>query len=90
MEKARIPPRLRQRVIERDGMRCVYCGLDLERNQIHLDHVVPEAEGGATSYDNLQVTCAKCNTEKGTLTEDQFMAKLRARAIRILERIGYE
>ena len=61
MEKARIPPRLRQRVIERDGMRCVYCGLDLERNQIHLDHVVPEAEGGATSYDNLQVTCAKCN-----------------------------
>lgn len=88
MEKARIPPRLRQRVIERDGMRCVYCGLDLERNQIHLDHVV--AEGGATSYDNLQVTCNKCNTEKGTLTEEQFMAKLRARAIRILERIGYK
>ena len=36
MEKARIPPRLRQRVIDRDGMRCVYCGLDLERNQIQI------------------------------------------------------
>ena len=33
MEKARIPPRLRQRVIDRDGMRCVYCGLDLERDR---------------------------------------------------------
>ena len=90
MEKARIPFNLRRMVIERDGQRCVYCGLDLEKNEIHLDHVIPEAKGGATSYGNLQVTCRKCNTEKGTFSEEQFMNRLRERAIRILERIGYK
>ena len=90
MAKERIPVNLRRMVIERDGLRCVYCGVDLVNAEVHLDHVIPESQGGATSYSNLQVTCRKCNLEKGVLTESQFEDKLRARAINILNRIGYK
>lgn len=75
-------------VIERDGLRCVYCDLDLVNNEVHMDHVIPESQGGTTTFDNLQVTCRKCNLEKGILTEDQFVEKLRTRALNILNRIG--
>jgi len=89
MTKERISSFIRRLVIERDGLRCVYCGVDLIKSEVHLDHVIPESQGGPTSYDNLQVTCPKCNLEKGVLTESEFENKLRTRAINILNRIGH-
>jgi 5-methylcytosine-specific restriction endonuclease McrA len=86
--KDRIPKNLRRMVIERDGLRCVYCDLDLTNNEVHLDHIVPESQGGLTSYTNLQVTCRKCNLEKGILQEEQFIERLRTRARNILNRLG--
>jgi 5-methylcytosine-specific restriction endonuclease McrA len=88
MEKERIPSHLRRRVIERDGLRCVYCDEDLTNSEVHLDHVIPESQGGPTTYDNLQVTCRKCNTSKGVLTESEFVNRLRQRALNILNRVG--
>lgn len=90
MKKERIPVNLRRMVIERDGLRCVYCDEDLTNAEVHLDHVIPESQGGATSLSNLQVTCRKCNLAKGTLTESEFVSKLRQRAWNILNRIGPE
>ena len=90
MIKDRIPNKLRQRIIERDGLRCVYCGIYLLTKEVNLDHVVPESKGGSTSYENLQVTCGKCNREKGILSESEFENKLRTRALNILNRLGYE
>jgi len=87
-KKERIPLNLRRRVIERDGLYCVYCDDDLRDAEIHMDHVIPESKGGETSYNNLQVTCRKCNLAKGTLSEDEFTQRLRQRAINILNRIG--
>ena len=88
MTKERIPLNLRRRVIERDGYHCVYCDEDLANAEIHLDHVVPESQGGPTTYNNLQVTCRKCNLAKGVLTESEFTSKLRNRALNILHRLG--
>ena len=88
MDKQRIPTHLRRRVVERDGLWCVYCGVNLENGEVHLDHVVPESRGGSTTYDNLQVTCRKCNLAKGTLHESEFMEGLRRRAKNILDRLG--
>jgi 5-methylcytosine-specific restriction endonuclease McrA len=88
MTKERIPLNLRKRVIERDGYHCVYCDEDLTNSEIHLDHVIPESNGGETSYANLQVTCRKCNLAKGILSEGEFTTKLRNRAINILNRLG--
>lgn len=87
-KKQRIPPNLRQSIIDRDGLNCVFCGVDLLRNEVELDHVIPESQGGPTNYNNLQVTCSKCNRDKGTLEESVFMDRLRTRAENILNRLG--
>ena len=86
--KARIPLNLRRRIIERDGYYCVYCDEDLRDAEIHMDHVIPESKGGPTSYDNLQVTCRKCNLAKGVLSESEFTNRLRIRAMNILNKLG--
>lgn len=88
MSKQPIPRALRERIIERDGRRCVYCDEDLSSAEIHMDHVIPESQGGSTTYDNLQVTCRKCNLAKGILTEAEFTQRLRTRAVNILNRLG--
>ena len=86
--KERIAVNLRRRVIERDGLRCVYCDDDLVNAEVHLDHVIPESQGGATDYNNLQVTCRRCNLQKGVLSESVFVERLRCRARNILARLG--
>lgn len=88
MGKERIPTNLRRMVIERDGLRCVFCDEDLINAEVHLDHVIPESQGGPTTFDNLQVTCRKCNLAKGVLTEAEFVSRLRTRALNILNRLG--
>ena len=88
MIKQRIPLNLRRRIIERDGLYCVYCDEDLSDSEIHMDHVIPESQGGTTTYDNLQVTCRKCNLAKGVLSEHEFSNRLRTRAMNILYRLG--
>lgn len=88
MLKQHIPRNLRERIIERDGRRCVYCDEDLSSAEIHMDHVIPESQGGETTYNNLQVTCRKCNLAKGVLTESEFTQRLRTRATNILNRLG--
>jgi len=87
-KKDRIPLSLRRMVIERDGIHCVYCDEDLTDKEIHMDHVIPESQGGETNYANLQVTCRKCNLAKGVLSESEFTDRLRTRAMNILYRIG--
>ena len=87
-DKARIPLHLRRRVLERDGLYCVYCDEDLTDKEIHMDHVIPESKGGSTTFDNLQVTCRKCNLAKGVLSESEFTNRLRTRAMNILHRLG--
>ena len=86
--KDRIPTNLRRRVIEYYGLRCVYCDLDLTDQEVHLDHVIAESKGSSTTFDNLQVTCRKCNLEKSTLSEPVFVSRLRQRALNILARLG--
>jgi 5-methylcytosine-specific restriction endonuclease McrA len=86
--KDRISSFIRRRVIERDGLHCVYCDDNLNNAEIHLDHVIPESKGGPTTYENLQVTCRKCNLAKGVLSEEEFVNRLRTRALNILNRIG--
>jgi hypothetical protein len=60
--KAAIPPALRMAVLRRDGFRCVVCDAT---EDLTADHVIPEAQGGETTFENLQAMCRPCNSAKG-------------------------
>jgi 5-methylcytosine-specific restriction endonuclease McrA len=75
-EKTYIPAAVRRAVETRDGSRCVYCG---SRDDMTLDHVIPEADGGPTVETNLVCCCAACNTMKGVIDVDLFAIHLERR-----------
>lgn len=45
---------------------CVYCNRRLRRGELTRDHVIPRAQGGASTPDNLVPSCAPCNRAKGS------------------------
>ena len=46
--------------------KCAYCGTHVvEGKNLHIDHVMPLALGGANHVANTVPACAKCNTSKG-------------------------
>lgn len=67
--KKRRPLSLRDRwrIIARDGRRCVVCGQDGQSSPLVVDHIIPIAEGGTDSDDNLRTLCQDCNSGKGAL-----------------------
>lgn len=46
------------------GLRCWYCGIDLEKKETHLDHILSVAEGGTDKINNLALSCKFCNSHK--------------------------
>lgn len=62
--------RLRFLVMQRDNFKCCMCGASPAKDPaivLHIDHIVPWAKGGETTYENLQTLCSKCNLGKSDL-----------------------
>lgn len=57
----RIPQHIKVAVWQRDQGRCVQCNAT---EYLEFDHIIPHSKGGATSVENLQVLCRKCNLAK--------------------------
>ncbi|HVZ72659.1 MAG TPA: HNH endonuclease [Polyangia bacterium] len=66
----------RHNIYMRDGNTCQYCGRELPRIDLNLDHVVPRAQGGRTTWENVVCCCIECNLSKGARTPDQAGMKL--------------
>jgi hypothetical protein len=60
--RERIPASVRMFVWQRDDGRCVECGA---KENLEFDHIIPVAEGGATTERNIQLLCEPCNRRKG-------------------------
>jgi 5-methylcytosine-specific restriction endonuclease McrA len=54
----------RQNLLERDDYRCQYCGKNLPNKELNMDHVIPRDRGGGTSWENVVISCIRCNSKK--------------------------
>lgn len=59
-------------ILRRDNYTCAYCG----KTGRTIDHVLPRAQGGKSTWDNTVAACLKCNSEKGNRTPEQAGMKL--------------
>jgi hypothetical protein len=64
----------RIKIYERDNYHCTYCGKQLTRFTVTLDHITPVSEGGDNSADNLKTTCLQCNSRKTARPLGDFLA----------------
>ncbi|MBE1515309.1 HNH endonuclease [Nesterenkonia halotolerans] len=58
----------RRSILRRDGRLCTYCS----RPAATVDHVIPRARGGDSSWENLVACCGACNARKGSKTLDEL------------------
>lgn len=56
-------PFSKRNVMIRDGMACAYCGVKGVR--LTIDHIVPKAKGGKSTFENTVASCKPCNNKKG-------------------------
>lgn len=66
----------RRNLFARDRNRCQYCGRHFSTSELTIDHVVPRAQGGGDSWNNLVCACVKCNAKKGGRTPQQASMSL--------------
>ena len=67
VERGKVSNKMRFAIYARDGNRCRRCGRRTDR--LEIDHIIPIAKGGKSTFDNLQSLCHKCNMEKGDSIE---------------------
>jgi hypothetical protein len=57
--------RIREHVINRDGMLCCYCDEVLTAETVTMEHIVPDSKRGTFNTTNLTVSCSECNNRRG-------------------------
>jgi 5-methylcytosine-specific restriction endonuclease McrA len=60
----------RRNIFKRDHYACQYCGDRPRLPELTIDHVVPKALGGRSTWENCVVSCRDCNEKKGSRTPD--------------------
>lgn len=66
----------RRTVYKRDNNMCQYCGKKPGTGELTIDHVVPRAQGGQTTWENCVLCCTECNRYKANRTPKQANLKL--------------
>ena len=72
----------RRNVFKRDHWTCQYCGAQPGGGELTIDHVLPRAQGGASSWENCVLACLACNMKKADRTPEQAKLKLKKRPTR--------
>ncbi len=61
----------RRNLFARERNQCMYCGSHFASADLTVDHVIPRAQGGADTWENLVAACRGCNARKGGRTPDE-------------------
>lgn len=69
---------LRCRLSEAQNWKCCWCGCDTtderkKSNSSTIEHVLPKSLGGLDTWDNLAMSCNKCNNTRGNKTVEEFL-----------------
>ncbi len=62
----------RFKFIAQHGATCRYCGL-VSAISMTVEHLIPKGRGGSNMDWNKGLSCVRCNTLKGCLTEPEFL-----------------
>ena len=65
-----------RKLIPKYGQRCWYCGKELGKGEIYIDHILSVAEGGENSINNLALSCKFCNIHKFHYSIKDFLEYL--------------
>jgi len=67
MSREYIPETLRRQVVETARHLCGYCltAEEISGAPMHIEHIIPLAQGGTSDEENLWLACAWCNSHKG-------------------------
>lgn len=66
----------RRNIFARDENKCQYCGKRFPTSELSLDHILPKAYNGKTTWTNIVCACTECNKRKGGRTPEQARMKL--------------
>ena len=89
--KRGLPKKLKIIVHQRDNYACVMCK---RTDDLSVDHIIPEIEGGSDEIDNLQILCRSCNSKKGkrrvaiSKESGAAFAALRGIGAKVFEELG--
>ena len=72
----------RRNIFKRDHYTCQYCGVQPGGDELTIDHVVPRAQGGISSWTNCVLACVACNKRKADRTPTQAGFRLRKPPVR--------
>jgi hypothetical protein len=72
---------VREYLLAKWNRTCAYC--DAHDVALQIEHMVAKARGGSNRVSNLTLACAPCNTRKGALPLEVFLAKDPKRLARI-------
>lgn len=72
----------RRNLFRRDRYTCQYCGAQPGSAELTIDHVVPRARGGQSTWDNCVLACVECNKRKADRTPREAGLRLRTQPVR--------
>jgi len=73
---ARVQTLSRKNILIRDGYICQYCGEKFLSGELELEHVIPRALCGLSTWENLVAACRDCNARKADRTPAEAGMKL--------------
>lgn len=60
----------------RDNGKCQYCNISVSIKTGTIDHVIPKSRGGTHCWENIVLSCARCNQKKGNKLPAEFHLKI--------------
>ncbi len=72
----------RRNIYKRDKYTCQYCGDRPGSEELSIDHVVPRARGGRSTWGNCVLACVECNKRKANRTPEEAGLELHVAPVR--------